>query len=61
MADFFEQLRQPLRQQDSSGAAEIVFVLCDGRLPRGVNLPSEDFDYSMLMIEEAFPGDMVLF
>jgi len=59
MLDFFEQLRQALRQRNMARALEIIYTLCDNKLPQFVSLPAADRDWSVLMTEEAGIGDFV--
>jgi hypothetical protein len=60
MLDFFEQLRRPLRQREAQPAIDIVYFLCDNRLPHDVRFPPADRDWSVMMIEEARVGNLAL-
>ena len=59
MLDFFEQLRQPLRRREQEPAMDIVYVLCDNRLPTNVNFPPDDYDWTAAMVHELVPGSRV--
>lgn len=59
MADFFEQLRRPLREVDHIKAIKIAYKLCDWHLPPGTEGPSSDYDWNTLTIDELTAGQMV--
>jgi hypothetical protein len=59
MEYFFESLRQPLRVGNQEAAVKIAFTLCGGRLPDTISIPSNDRDWSTLMLEDVSVGQFL--
>ena len=59
MADFFAQIRSPLRQGEPNRAVGVVFTLCDGKCPDGVEFPGPKRDWLRLEAADLSVGDAV--
>ena len=58
--DFFEQIRQPLRKGEQSGALAVAYIICENKLPAGVILPDANHDWTTFSIEEIFVGQWAI-
>ena len=59
--DFFEQIRIELRKENNPGASNIAYILCDQKLPNDCVLPSLNYDWNCLDIDEIKIGQFVSF
>ena len=58
--EFFEQIRIPLRKGEQERAAEVAYTICENRLPQGVILPDQNYDWASIPLEEIQVGDYLL-